>query len=265
MKVIFIYIWKVFLYTIICYSILLLVALPFVSTIKREISNNLTLILIQESSFLISGFIVIIISKLYFKETLIIFKPLRALVYYLSILFLIVIFCWILYIFDIVDFVFYKIININSFEKFLIFCAIPTLFIAFGEEFIFRWFLLNRLKTFLNTNTAVVISSLVFCLGHNWNLPNMLFAFTGACLFSMVYIYTNSIFNCIGIHSAWNFGQRFFFEGMSDFSYEAQRIVLLDIKNIDKYNWAEFYLFAVLLISFLIFFNYKYRKRLINF
>jgi len=52
---------------------------------------------------------------------------------------------------------------------------------------------------------------------------------------------------------------------MSDFSYEAQRIVLLDIKNIDKYNWAEFYLFAVLLISFLIFFNYKYRKRLINF
>ena len=244
---------RVLLYAIICYGILLLAAMPFVPIALNENANNLILILVKESSFFVAGIIVILISMKYYKDSLIIYKPFFGLVYYFCTVILICVFCFGLYIFNIIEISVFKITDFRLFVNFLIFCLIPTLFTGFGEELIFRWFLLNRLRAFLNLYTAVIIGSIIFCFGHNWNLPNILFAFSGACLFSIVYIRTNSILNCIGIHSAWNFGQRFLFQGMSDFSYESQRFLLLRINDLDKYNWAEFLYFAVLLLLVLVY------------
>lgn len=261
MKVLIYSFFKIFFFIVICYSILAIAVVPFIIIPDSIYSNILSSILIKESAFLIAGLIIIIISKYALFYTNINFRLSKILIYYLSTLFVILIFCYILYLLGITEVNINKITNLSSFVKFLIFCTIPTFFIGFGEEFIFRWFLLNRLKTFLNTTTAIVVSSLIFCLGHNWNLPNMLFAFTGGCLFGLIYFKTNSVFFCISIHSAWNFGQRFFFTGMSEFPYNAQRLILLEIKDLDLYNWVEFIFCASVFIVFIIYYVIKDKNK----
>lgn len=260
MKVLFYSFFKILFFAIICYSIGVIAALPFIAIPESFYPNVLSSILIKESLFLIAGFIIIVFSKCFFIYSNINFRLSKTIIYYLSTLFVILIFCYILYLLNVIDVNLIKITSLYSFGKFLIYCTIPTFFIGFGEEVIFRWFLLNRLKTFLNTTTAIIVSSLIFCLGHNWNLPNMLFAFTGGCLFALIYIRTDSVFYCISIHSAWNFGQRFFFNGMSEFPYKAQRLILFDIKNIELYNWVESFLGVLMLTIFVIFYMLKDKK-----
>ncbi len=245
---------KIVFFTVICYAILFIAGLPFFFIPDSYYPNLLSSIVIKESLFLISGLLIIISSKFLCFYTDINFRLSKTLLYYISTIFITIIFCYILYLLRVVDVELKTITNLSSFGKFLIFCTIPTFLTGFGEEFIFRWFLINRLRTFLNIEKTIIISSLIFCLGHNWNIPNMLFAFTGGCLFALVYLQTNSVFNCIGIHSAWNFGQRFFFEGMSEFKYDAQRLILLEIKNISFYNWVEF-AFCLLILCIIIYFQ----------
>jgi len=252
-KILFSYL-KILIYTVLCY--LLLFSVEIICIVISEIINasGLSSILIKQSAFLISGFIIILISrcnKIYSPLNIVVTKTIAF--YFLTIL-IIFIFFYILFVSGIFDFKVYNLEDRYSFFKLLIYCIIPTFFIGFGEEIIFRWFLLNRLKTLLNANTAIVISSLIFSLGHNWNIPNMLFSITSGCLFALIYTKTNSIFYCISIHSAWNFGQRFFLTGMSEFTFDAQRFVLFDVKNIKLYNWMEF-VFSLIIISLFLFFN----------
>ncbi len=252
---------KILGYAIFCYSVLFLVALFYVTIFKKPDSNNLTLIIIRESAFLFSGLIVFLISRNFYGDRLHLNKPFQAIKYYFYTLLIIILFCCILSIFNIVDLVIFKIEDIYCLVKFIIFCTIPTLFIGIGEEIIFRWFLLNRLTKIVKLNIAIIVGSVIFCLGHNWNIPNMLFTFFGACVFSLIYVYSNSILNSISVHSAWNFGQRFFFEGMSDISYSGQRLIVLKIRDISKYNWFES-CFGFLVFLFVLFFIYylsKYR------
>lgn len=249
--------FKVIFFAIICYMVMLIAAFPFILIPDNYYPYTLSLILIKESSFLISGVIIIISAIYYSVYTKINFRLFKTVLYYLSTLFIIVIFGCILYLLGVIDVNFYSVTSFSSFGKFLIYCTIPTIFIGFGEEFIFRWFLFNRLKTFLNTKTAIVLSAFIFCLGHKWILPNLLFAFTGGCLFSLIYSRTNSIFSCISIHAAWNFGQRFFFSGMSFLPYKAQRVVLFNIKNLDLYNWMEFSFCALVFSLFVLFYKLK--------
>jgi membrane protease YdiL (CAAX protease family) len=247
---------KVVFYTIVCYTLLLVAGLPIFLIPDSYYPNILSSILIKESIFLISGLVIIIFSKYFGIYTDINFRLFKTILYYILTVFVIIIFCYILYLLNVIDFNLLKITSLNSFGKFLIYCVIPTFFIGFGEEFIFRWFLINRLRTFLNKTSVIIISSLIFCLGHNMNLPVMLFTFTGGCFFALIYLQKNSIFYCISIHAAWNFGQRFFFNEMSEFTYNAQRLLLLDIKDRVYYNWIEFFyclsIFAVFAIVYLL-------------
>jgi membrane protease YdiL (CAAX protease family) len=239
---------------------LFIAGLPFFLIPDSYYPNILSSILIKESLFLISGLIIILFSKYFSIYTNINFRISKTLLYYLTTIIITLVFCYILYLSGAIDVNINEISSFSSFGGFLIYCTIPTFFTGFGEEIIFRWFLINRLRTFLNINTTIVISSLIFCIGHNWNIPNMLFAFTGGCLFGLIYIRTDSVFNCIGIHSAWNFGQRFFFEGMSEFTYKAQRLFLFEIKDLSLYNWYEFIFCLLILSLFIIMYPLKDRK-----
>jgi len=243
---------KTVFYSLICYMVLFMAVLPFLLIPDGVYPNLLSSILIKESAFLIAGIIIIIVAKHYSIYKPVNFKLLKSIKYYLVTVFVILSFCCILDLCDIIDVKLYEVASLSAFVKFLIYCIVPTFFIGFGEEFLFRWFLLNRLKSFLNIKTAIICSSLIFCIGHNWNLPNMLSAFTAGSLFALIYYKTDSIFNCISIHSAWNFGQRFFFEGMSEFPYDGQRFLLLKIRDLNFYNWAEFFLGITILVIFIL-------------
>jgi membrane protease YdiL (CAAX protease family) len=254
--------FKILLLGLICYLILALAAIPFILIPDIYYPNVLSSILLKQSTFLIAGLVIIIIAKYKSSYTNINFRLSKATIYYLSTFLVILIFCYILCLSGIAKINFYKITSLSSFGKFLVFCIIPTFFIGFGEEFIFRWFLINRLKTFLNTKAVIVLSAMIFCLGHNWILPNMLFAFTVGCILAIVYTTTDSVFNCISIHAAWNFGQRFFLSGMSEFQYNAQRVILLKIRDLDLYNWVEFFFGFLILTVFVTYYYLKDRNNL---
>ncbi len=255
--------FKILLYAIICYSVLFIIEIPIFFIPESIYPNALISILVKQSLFLFSGFTIIFISKYYSFYSNINIKFSNTIFYYFIAILVIFTFCYFLKLIDAAQFITFKVTSLTSFGKFLIYCTIPTFFIGFGEELIFRWFLINRLKTFLKTYTAIVISSLIFCLGHNWNLPNLLFAFTMGCLFGIIYVRTDSIFYCISLHSAWNFGQRFFFIGMSEYSYNAQRLLFFKIKDIDYYNWLEFIFGISILVAFVIHYKLKDKKEIL--
>lgn len=255
MKGIFRSFFKIILLAVICYSILAIPAFPFSLIPNNYYHNNLTIILLTQSTFLVSGLLLILLTRNSPTFTKINFNFYNATIYYFSTILIIILFCCVLFLFDIIDFKVTKTPNLTSLIQFLVFCTIPTFFIGFGEEFIFRWFLIKRLEPFIKTNGAIIIGSLIFCLGHNWNIPNMLFAFSIGCLFGIIFIRTKSIFYTVSIHSAWNFGQRFFFSGMSEFQFNSGRVILLDIKNLDLYNWIEFIFGGVILLGFITYYT----------
>jgi uncharacterized protein len=251
---------KVFFFASICYLIILMVAYPIIYIPDYIFHNDLILILTKQSFIIISGLIFIFVSRSYSFYAEIKFNLSKTIAFYLVTILAVAIFCSILYLIGIADFTVFKITNVQSFFYFLIYCTIPTFFIGFGEEIIFRWFLYNRLKKFLKNFSAIILSSFIFCIGHNWNLPNLLSAFVAGCFFSLIYCYTNSIFYSISIHSAWNFGQRFFFEGMSEYTYKAQRYVLFDLKDKQMYNWSEFILWVLILFLFILYYYLRQKK-----
>jgi membrane protease YdiL (CAAX protease family) len=247
-------VFKILFLTIICYSLLFVVEIPFLLIFNIEHSNLLYLILRNQTAYIISGLIIMVISKYLSIYSNINFNLLRTLICSITTITVIILFCLTLFLLKIVNVNFYEISSLSYFGEFLIYCILPPLFVAFGEEFIFRWFLLNRLRAFLKSGTSIILGSIIFCLGHNLNLPNMLFAFISGCVLGLIYFQTNSIFNCIGIHAAWNFGQRFCFNGITQLPDNVQRIIELNIKSIDLYNWSEFFLGLIIFVILLKYF-----------
>jgi uncharacterized protein len=237
------------------YLVLVTVAVPLYYIAEILFHNELVIILIKQSALLFSGGIIIFIFRDNNHQLLTGFKLPGILATYFVTIAVALSFFLVISFFDIVSFTIYKISDYSSFFKFLIFCTVPTFFTGFGEEIIFRWFLYKKLKVFLGNLTAILVSSLIFCIGHNWNLPNLLSAFTAGCLFAVIYHITDSISIPICIHSAWNFGQRFFFSDMSEYSYDAQRLVLLKVNDLKEYNWSEFFLITFILIGVVVYYR----------
>ncbi len=249
---------RVVFFGVFCYLILAMILFPL-SILPDEIfQDKLILILIKQSGYLISGFFIIAFSKRNSFFLTIRIKIFKSIIVYILTCLAVIFLCCIIYLFNIVALDLNKFPEKNALIRFLIYCFVPTFFIGFGEEFIFRWFLFSKLKTIMKVFPAILVSSIIFCLGHNWNLPNMLSAFTIGCFLAIIYHLTNSIFYVVSIHSAWNFGQRFFFTGMSEFPYDDGRLVLLEIKNLQFYNWVEFgFCFLALVFLVIVFLKLK--------
>ncbi len=79
--------------------------------------------------------------------------------------------------------------------------------VAFAEETIFRGYLLYRFTAiFKSTLGAVVMSSVVFSLGHgNEGVSSMLVTFAMGLLLSLVYLWKGSLVAPMVIHFLQNF------------------------------------------------------------
>ncbi|SBT70911.1 protease, putative [Plasmodium malariae] len=85
-----------------------------------------------------------------------------------------------------------------------ILCIISPCFSApFFEEFIYRFFVLKSLNSFMNIHYAVTFSSLFFAV-HHLNIFNLIPLFFLSFFWSYIYIYTDNILVTMIIHSFWN-------------------------------------------------------------
>ena len=84
-------------------------------------------------------------------------------------------------------------------------------FVALGEEIIFRGFVLQEFLENLNREAAVVFSALVFALIHagtsNFSWLPFINIFLAGLLLGLAYIRFNGIWVPVGLHFGWNFVQ----------------------------------------------------------
>jgi uncharacterized protein len=85
------------------------------------------------------------------------------------------------------------------------------LFTAFFEELLIRGLILGELMNFTNKYIALVISSVIFSLGHFFN-PNISVIsffniFLAGVILGSVYIFTKSLWFAISLHFFWNYFQ----------------------------------------------------------
>lgn len=87
--------------------------------------------------------------------------------------------------------------------------AVLLLLVAFGEELVFRGYILNNLLQFTNKWIALAVSAVVFAVFHINNpgvngLP-LLNLFLAGLLLGINYIYTKNLWFGILLHFSWNF------------------------------------------------------------
>ncbi len=85
---------------------------------------------------------------------------------------------------------------------------VGTMFIAFGEEAVFRGFLQNYLVNKHGIALGLIVSSAVFTLLHVTNDPRpipILGIFASGLLLGAVFILTRSLYASIGLHFLWDF------------------------------------------------------------
>ncbi|MCB9036496.1 MAG: CPBP family intramembrane metalloprotease [Lewinellaceae bacterium] len=85
------------------------------------------------------------------------------------------------------------------------------MFIALGEEVIFRGYILQELSEQMDRNLALGISALIFALAHiaspNYGWIPLLNLFLAGLLLGLAYLRFNSIWAAVGLHFSWNFVQ----------------------------------------------------------
>lgn len=85
------------------------------------------------------------------------------------------------------------------------------IFVAIGEEVLFRGFILNNLMKSYNKYVALIVSSLFFSLLHLGNhfisVLNLFDLFIAGILLGVTYIYTKRLWFPIALHFSWNFFQ----------------------------------------------------------
>lgn len=156
---------RIILYAIICYSVLFIIGIPIFFIPERIFHDDLVLILVKQSLFLFSGISIILLSKYYPIYSNINIKISKTIFYYFIAILVVFTFCYFLKLFEIAELISFKVTSLTSFGKFLIYCTVPTFFIGFGEELIFRWFLINRLKTFFKNLYCNCIKLINFLFG----------------------------------------------------------------------------------------------------
>jgi len=154
-------------------------------------------------------------------------------------------------------------VRVKTHLTFLVFyCLLPTIFVGFGEEVVFRKFLMLRLAEIISFKWAIIISSALFAIVHPWVFPTILTMFVAGCLLSIIYLKTNSLATSIGIHSAWNFCQRFIFPETENSIFNHGRIIELKLTNLNYYNCIELSLFVTALFISISLFHKWHKKQL---
>jgi len=97
---------------------------------------------------------------------------------------------------------------------YLLLLGIGIFVLVFGEELVYRGYVLKTLETQCGIIAAVIISSLIFCIIHFVRPDISLLAsvniFLSGILLSLICIYYNSLWAPVGIHFGWNFFLWFF-------------------------------------------------------
>ena len=98
--------------------------------------------------------------------------------------------------------------------KGIILSILLFIFVAIGEEVLFRGYILKNLMTSFNKYVALIVSSILFALIHGLN-PNIdLFSLTNlflaGILLGLSYLYTKNLWFPIALHLSWNLFQSLF-------------------------------------------------------
>lgn len=90
----------------------------------------------------------------------------------------------------------------------------PLLVVILGpiyEELVYRGILINILRKFMNINLVIILTSLLFGVGHQ-NITQTTYAFVGGLVFGLIYVYTDNLIYSILAHSINNLLGGFLFK-----------------------------------------------------
>ena len=133
---------------------------------------------------------------------------------------------------------------------------------SFIEELGTRAYPIKKLKNYVNPHVIFIIMGLIFSLGHfvlnDFSLGYFLSLFIFSYIFSLLYLYSNSIWLPVGMHSGVNW---------VGFSFFGTNWKLGAIYNIEIYNipnWSYNYANVFILFCFLLLIIYLNKKGFFN-
>jgi membrane protease YdiL (CAAX protease family) len=133
---------------------------------------------------------------------------------------------------------------------------------SFIEELSTRAYPIKKLKNYMNPHILFTVMGLIFSFGHfvlrDFSLGYFLGLFIFSYIFSLLYLYSNSIWLPIGVHSGVNWVEFSFFGT----NWKLGAIYNIEIYNIP--NWSYNYANAVILFGFLLMIIYLNKKGFFN-
>lgn len=90
----------------------------------------------------------------------------------------------------------------------------PLLVVILGpiyEELVYRGILVNILRKYMNINLVIILTSLLFGVGHQ-NITQTTYAFVSGLIFGLIYVYTDNLIYSILAHSINNLLGGFLFK-----------------------------------------------------
>jgi uncharacterized protein len=101
--------------------------------------------------------------------------------------------------------------SLESTLSMLVLTFLGFVLVAFSEELVARGYILQNLSAAWGTPSGVLVSSLLFSLGHLLNpgagLVSSLGLFSAGLLFAVAYLVTRRLWLPMGLHLSWNFFQ----------------------------------------------------------
>lgn len=89
--------------------------------------------------------------------------------------------------------------------------TVGFLAVAYGEELVFRGYLMRKLQLKYSAITALIVSSIIFTIMHlandNISLMGVLDLFVAGIMLGAIFLYTKNLWLVIGLHFSWNFVQ----------------------------------------------------------
>lgn len=113
------------------------------------------------------------------------------------------------------------------------------------EELIYRGVLFRNLEDLFGSWIALLISSLVFGLGHLMNPEGTLLGALAICLeagvlLAAAFMVTRRLWICIGLHFAWNFTQSGIFSGVVSGAFDQSGLVQSTLEGSDWLTGGKF-------------------------
>jgi uncharacterized protein len=152
--------------------------------------------------------------------------------------------------------------DFNFREMFLL--SVHYLFVAFGEEILFRGYILRNLLLTTNKPIALLVSSIIFAGAHAGNSHFGMIPFIDLTLFGLIcgiaYLSTKRLWFPIAFHFSWNFIQSLV--GFNVSGQESYKVMKLEMHGADYITGGAFgfegsilslLLQAALLLAFLLY------------